>query len=93
MFAPSGLSGGLTDRFGARPVATGAGATLLLATTVAAVGATSPALLAVGTSVLGFGWNLALVSGSTLLTAGVTGPDRASREGWGEVATFHRELD
>jgi hypothetical protein len=35
---------------------------------------------------LGAGWNLALISGSVLLTAGVPPRARPRREGWGEVS-------
>jgi MFS family permease len=85
MFAPSALSGALTDRIGANAVAAGAGATLILACALAARSGPSPALLAVALVLLGIGWNLALVAGSTLLTAGVPAPARPGREGWGEV--------
>jgi len=85
MFAPSPVSGWLTDRVGAAPVATGAAAILIVACALAATGAASSVLLAVALVLLGFGWNLALVSGSVLLTAGVPALDRPRREGWGEV--------
>jgi hypothetical protein len=35
---------------------------------------------------LGAGWNLALISGSLLLTTGVPARARPRREGWGEVS-------
>jgi MFS family permease len=85
MFAPSALSGVLTDRVGARPVAAGAGAVLVLACALAARGASSSVGLAAALVLLGVGWNLALVAGSALLTAGVPALDRPGREGWGEV--------
>jgi MFS family permease len=84
MFAPSPVSGWLTERFGAPATAAAAGATLVIASWLAAV-ATSGALLAVGLVLLGVGWNLALLSGSALLTAGVPAAHRPQREGWGEV--------
>jgi MFS family permease len=84
MFAPSPISGWLTDRFGAPATAAGAGATLVIASWLAAA-ATSGALLAVGLVLLGVGWNLALLSGSALLTADVPAGQRPQREGWGEV--------
>lgn len=85
MFAPSPLSGRLTDRVGAVPVAAGAGVMLMVACVLAAGGAESPVLLAVALILLGVGWNLGLVAGSVLLTAGVPALDRPRREGWGEV--------
>lgn len=84
MFAPSPVSGWLTDRFGAASTAAGAGATLIAASWLAA-GADSPAGLAVAMVALGFGWNLALLSGSSLLTTRVASAQRPGREGWGEV--------
>lgn len=84
MFAPSPVSGWLTDRIGAGRTAAGAGATLIVASWLAA-SAESSASLAVAMVLLGFGWNLALLSGSTLLTAGVPSAQRPRREGWGEV--------
>jgi MFS family permease len=84
MFAPSPISGWLTDRFGAPATAAAAGATLVIASWLAAM-ATSGALLAVGLVLLGVGWNLALLSGSALLTADVPAAERPQREGWGEV--------
>jgi MFS family permease len=85
MFAPSVVSGTLTDRFGPLPVAASAGVVLLLACAVAAAGAGSAVVLAVAMALLGLGWNLGLVSGSALLTVGVAEVDRPGREGWGEV--------
>ncbi len=84
MFAPSPVSGWLTDRVGAPRTAAGAGATLIAASWLAA-DAESPAILTVAMVLLGAGWNLALLSGSTLLTAGVSSAQRPRREGWGEV--------
>lgn len=84
MFAPSPISGWLTDRVGAASTAAGAGGLLIAASWLAA-GAESLASLAVAMVALGLGWNLALLSGSTLLTAGVAPAQRPRREGWGEV--------
>jgi len=42
--------------------------------------------LGVALVLLGVGWNLALVTGSVLLTSGVALRDRTRRESWGEVA-------
>ena len=85
MFAPSPVSGRLADRFGAPRVAAGAAVTLTAASVLAAGGAASSVVLGVALAVLGVGWNLALVAGSLLLTAGVPAIDRPRREGWGEV--------
>jgi MFS family permease len=86
MFAPAPLSGYLTDRWGAVPTTALAGAVLVVSALLAAVGAGAPFVLGVALVLLGVGWNIGLVAGSALLTAGVPAADRPRREGWGEVA-------
>lgn len=84
MFAPSPISGWLTDRIGAPFTAGLAGITLALACGLAAIAGTAAAL-ATAMVLLGVGWNLALLSGSALLSASVDPFERPRREGWGEV--------
>lgn len=84
MFAPSPVTGRLVSRYGARAVAVAAGVVLTVACVLAAFDA-GPTLLAVAMITLGVGWNLALLSGSTLLTEGAPREERMRREGWGEV--------
>jgi MFS family permease len=86
MFAPAPLSGWLADRWGPAPTTALAGAVLVGAALLAAVAAGSPTGLGVALVLLGVGWNLGLVAGSTVLTMGVPAADRPRREGWGEVA-------
>jgi MFS family permease len=86
MFAPSPLSGWLTDRMGTAPATALAGAVLTTSALLATLGAESVPVLGVALVLLGVGWNLALVAGSTLLTAGTPMSERPRREGWGEVA-------
>ncbi|TQM38853.1 MFS transporter [Pseudonocardia cypriaca] len=86
MFAPSPLSGWLADRWGPAPTTALAGGVLAMAALLAAVTADVPLVLGVALVLLGVGWNLGLVAGSTLLTAGVPAAERPRREGWGEVA-------
>ncbi|HZG90261.1 MAG TPA: MFS transporter [Pseudonocardia sp.] len=85
MYAPAPLSAWLTARISARRAAAVAAAVLAGACGLAAADL-APVLLVVAMVVLGAGWNLALVSGSTLLTAGVPVAERPRREGAGEVA-------
>lgn len=85
MFAPSPVSGWLTDRIGSGSAAAVAGVLLCGAGVLAALRAADPAVLVVALVLLGVGWNLALVAGSTLLTAGVPPGERPRREGWGEI--------
>jgi MFS family permease len=84
MFAPSPLSAWLVDHVGAARTAAMAGVTLMTAGVLAA-GAGSTLVLLTALVLLGLGWNLALISGSSLLTAGVRAADRPGREGWGEI--------
>jgi MFS family permease len=86
MFAPAPLSGRLTDRWGPVPTTALAGAVLVVSALLAAAGAGAPLVLGVALVLLGVGWNLGLVAGSALLTAGVPAAERPRREGWGEVA-------
>jgi MFS family permease len=86
MFAPAPLSGWLADRWGPAPTTALAGAVLTASALLAAVAAGEPLALGVALVLLGVGWNLGLVAGSTLLTAGVPATERPRREGWGEVA-------
>jgi MFS family permease len=86
MFAPAPLSGWLTDRWGPTPTTALAGGVLAVSTLLAAATAGAPVALGVALVLLGVGWNIGLVAGSTMLTAGVPAAERPRREGWGEVA-------
>jgi predicted MFS family arabinose efflux permease len=86
MFAPSPLSGWLTDRVGPARAAAAAGVVLVAASVLAALGSAAPVVLGAALVLLGVGWNLGLIAGSTLLTAGVPDAERPRHEGWGEVA-------
>jgi MFS family permease len=72
MYLPSPVTGRLADRYGARPVRA-AGGLALLAT--GGLAATAPggsvALLTLALALLGLGWNLGLLGGTTLVTAAV----------------------
>jgi len=82
MFLPSPFSGWLVDRFGSLRIAVAAGATLLAAGLLAAwAPVDSVALLVVALVLLGLGWNLGLVSGTTLVTDAVPLATRARTQG------------
>jgi MFS family permease len=93
MFALSPISGRLTDRFGS-PRVIGAG--LLTLAAAAILAAVAPpdggALLTLALFLLGYGWNLGFVAGSTLLTAGLALAERTRVQGmsdglvWGSGA-------
>ncbi|QHE72769.1 MFS transporter [Rhodococcus sp. WAY2] len=82
MYLPSPLSGLLVDRLGPRPVAAAAALTLLAAgITAATVPASSVPGLALALGLLGLGWNLGLVSGTTIITDEVPLATRARTQG------------
>ena len=82
MFLPSPFSGWLVDRLGYLAVAVAAGVTLLAAGLIAAwAPADSVATLALALVLLGVGWNLGLVSGTTLVTNAAPLETRARTQG------------
>jgi MFS family permease len=86
MLAPSPITGWLSDRIGAGFVAA-AGAILLVAAGIwgATAEPSSAAQVTGFLLTLGFGWNLAVVSGSAMLTAGLPADVRPRAEAAGEV--------
>jgi len=82
MFLPSPFSGWLVDRYGYLAIAVAAGVTLLAAGLIAAwAPVDSVATLVLALVVLGVGWNLGLVSGTTLVTDAVPLETRARTQG------------
>jgi MFS family permease len=82
MFALSPLSGRLTDRFGSvRVVLAGLVVVAVSAVLAAAAPADGGALLFLALFLLGYGWNLGYVAGSTLLTTGLPLAERTRIEG------------
>jgi MFS family permease len=82
MFLPSPFSGWLVDRIGYLPIAVAAGLTLLAAGLLAAwAPVDSVTMLVVALVLLGLGWNLGLVSGTTLVTDAVPLATRARTQG------------
>ncbi|SDS67974.1 Predicted arabinose efflux permease, MFS family [Paraoerskovia marina] len=81
MYLPSPLSGRLVDRHGPRTVAVLAAVTLLGAGLVAAVSGSSVVLVAIGLALLGLGWSLGLVAGTTLVTDAAPLATRARTQG------------
>jgi MFS family permease len=82
MFLPSPFSGWLVDRFSYLSIAVAAGVTLLAAGLLAAwAPVDSVALLVLAIVLLGLGWNLGLVSGTTVVTDAVPLATRARTQG------------
>ena len=82
MYGPSSVSGALVDKFGPWPVSALAGAVLGAAGAVA--GLSDPKSVwgtAVGLVLLGVGWSLAMVAGSTIVTAAAPAELRPSIQG------------
>lgn len=87
MFLPSPITGRLADRYGTTPVAAAGGACLLAAGFVAAIAPEpSVAVLAVALILLGLGWNLGLLAGTTLVAGAVPAEGRARVQGRLDVA-------
>ncbi|MBB3036695.1 MFS transporter [Hoyosella altamirensis] len=80
MYLPSPVSGMLVDRFGARLVAVAAGVTLIAAGGTAATSESVPGLIA-ALALLGLGWNLGLISGTTMITNAAPIQQRARIQG------------
>jgi MFS family permease len=82
MFALSPVSGRLTDRFGS-PAIIGAGlSTLGVAALLAAIAPPDGGLLlTLALFLLGYGWNLGFVAGSTMLTRGLALAERTRVQG------------
>jgi MFS family permease len=93
MFALSPVSGRLTERFGAARIIGLAFVTLAGAGLgAAAIPAGAGTLLMLPLFLLGFGWNLSFVAGSSMLASGASFADRARLQGvvdtlvWGTAA-------
>ncbi len=82
MYALSPIAGRLTNRFGSVPVILlGSGILAIAAALSAAAPPDAAAPLFVALFLLGFGWNLGFVAGSTLLSGGVSRADRTRVQG------------
>ena len=88
MFALSPLTGRLVDRLGARPVLVAGLAALALATGAVSAGPNETAFRAAALSLLGYGWNLCFVGGSTALAETVPVAERARVEGTVDAAVW-----
>lgn len=86
MLAPSPITGWLSDRIGPGTVAAGGAGLMAVAGYLGAVVQPSSAAEMTGFLLtLGLGWNLAVVGGSAMLTAGLRAHDRPRAEAAGEV--------
>ena len=82
MFALSPISGRLTDRFGSpRIIAVGLGTLTVAALIAAGAPPDGGLLLTLALFLLGYGWNLGFVAGSSMLTTGLTLGERTRVQG------------
>lgn len=87
MFLPAPLSGWLVDKYGTRAVSISAGIVLLVSGVMAAVSPPENTLLiTIALILLGVGWSLGLVAGTTVLASAVPMAVRASVQGQADVA-------
>ncbi|GHH28758.1 MFS transporter [Streptomyces rubradiris] len=86
MLLPSPLSGLLADRVGGGPVAVASGGVLLCGGLLAGLAPPASVVLsACALVLLGIGWNLALIGGTTLLTLAAPAENRATVQGLADV--------
>jgi MFS family permease len=82
MYLPAPLSGWIVDRYGSTPAAVLAGVVLLAAGLIAALApGTSLVALAIALALLGVGWNIGLLSGTTALAGALDPATRARTQG------------
>ncbi|HMI71709.1 MAG TPA: MFS transporter [Solirubrobacteraceae bacterium] len=86
MFAPSPVTGWLTDRLGPLAVAGGGAALLIVAGVLSAASGAEASTFALGLGLLGVGWNASLIAGSALLASAVPVAQRPRVEGAGELS-------
>ncbi len=93
MFALSPISGRLTDRFGSPRIIAAGLCTLAIAALLAALAPADGGIgLTIALFLLGYGWNLGFVAGSSMLTGGLALAERTRVQGvadsliWGTAA-------
>ncbi|MDZ7679645.1 MAG: MFS transporter [Acidimicrobiales bacterium] len=86
MYLPSPLTGRLVDRFSPAAMTAAGGAVLATAALTAAAAGPSATTLAIALVLLGLGWNLSLVGGTTLVTNLTTLENRARTQGSVDLA-------
>ncbi|WP_271196031.1 MFS transporter [Pseudomonas turukhanskensis] len=84
MFLPAFVAGPLVDRLGSRRVAVLGGSILLASAVVALLGLSHTHFL-ISSFLLGLGWNLALIAGTTLLAEGHVAGERGQAQGLMEL--------
>lgn len=89
MYAPSPISGWLSDRYGRVFVIAGGSSAMAIASLLAATARPeNHAAMIAALFLLGVGWNANFVAGSALVTDAVTVPERPRVQGLADTATF-----
>jgi len=89
MFALSPITGRIAGRIGSLPtILLGAGVLAISALLAAAAPAEGGIVLLVALFLLGYGWNLGFVAGSTLLVSGVEHVERTRTEGFADTLVW-----
>jgi MFS family permease len=86
MYALAPVVGAVADRVGHLRMAYGATATLAAAACLAAAAGHTHLLISAALVLLGLGWSMATIAGSTLLTASVVADQRAETQGVADMA-------
>jgi MFS family permease len=87
MYIASPLSGWLSDRFGRLPIIMAGGLVLIGAILLAGLAPGTDPVLVIGALFMnGVGWNMAFVAGSALLTDALSPAERASIQGFADLA-------
>lgn len=81
MYALAPLIGRLNDRLGGHRTIVVGGAVLATSTVVTALAGAAPSLLFVGLFLLGVGWSIGLIAGSTMLTSSIDVQHRTRVQG------------
>jgi MFS family permease len=85
MYALAPLVGRLNDRIGGHRTIVVGGAVLASSTIVTALAGAAPSLLFVGLFLLGLGWSIGLIAGSSMLTGAVAMEHRTRVQGAGDL--------
>ncbi|RJG09242.1 MFS transporter [Pseudomonas cavernicola] len=85
MFLPAFIAGPLVDKLGSRRIALLGSSILLISASVALAGLNQTHFL-ISSFLLGLGWNLMLIAGTTLLTEGHSSDERGHAQGLMELA-------
>ncbi len=85
MFLPALIAGPLVDRLGSRPVAF-VGIGILACSALVGISGQSQAYFLISSLLLGIGWNLMLVAGTTLLAKAHEPAERGKAQGLMELA-------